>query len=75
MRKGQSEKRNAHRPSVKAMVKELIDLGYTKEDIASDLQYTAWAVRSWLLNDVRPHQTIFDKIESMLKRARAKKAT
>jgi predicted transcriptional regulator len=67
--------RNANRPSVQAMVKELVDLGLTKEDIASELQYTAWAVRSWLLNDVRPHQTISDKIEAMLKRARAKKST
>jgi len=68
------QKRNANRPSVKANVLALLKLGYTKEDIASQVgKYTSYAVRSWAVNDVRPNLLVAEKLEQMLKKARKKK--
>jgi len=60
------------RPSVQDIVNELLDSGFSKEDIASKVRVSAYAVRSWALYDVRPHPLVKDVLVSMLEKAKKK---
>jgi ribosome-binding protein aMBF1 (putative translation factor) len=58
--------RMARRASVKALVLKLFKLGYTKESLASELGYSGDAIRSWAVNDVKPHQMVYEKLEQLI---------
>jgi ribosome-binding protein aMBF1 (putative translation factor) len=66
------KKRNSFRPSVQKVVLKLMDLGLSKEDIASHVKMSAYAVRSWALRDIRPHPFIAEKLDRLLSQTEKK---